>query len=168
MATRVPSVVVYTSLSVTVPTTWLRTAGVPFERRVTVTVSSPLVARSVNCPSLNFARTIHAHTRRGGILALGDGPEAAMKIAQELRECVLGFVEGRISLPDLQLWLAGHVQAIADAPDLHAEALNDEAWILIAEWLDSLRDERSVRAELQEFLASHAYAPKPPAVSPNQ
>ena len=76
-----------------------------------------------------------------------------MQIAQQLIEAVTAFVEGRIALSELQLWLAERVQAIADLNDPHTTELSHELWILVGEWLDGLRDEPDVRAELAEFLA---------------
>jgi hypothetical protein len=90
-----------------------------------------------------------------------------MKIAHELRERTAAFVDGRMSLPDLQLWLAEHIQAIADADDPHMTEWSDRAWILIGELLDGLRDEPSVRADLEEFLAPRAFPGARPALTPN-
>ena len=91
-----------------------------------------------------------------------------MNVAQELLDCATAFIEGRIALPELQLWLAGHVQVIADANDPRVTEFSHEAWILIGEWLDGLRDEPSVRAELREFLAQRASAAARPALTPKQ
>ena len=77
----------------------------------------------------------------------------AVRIAQALPEQVAAFIEGRASLSELQLWLAEYDQVIADADDARAAALSDYAWIFIGEWLDGLRDESSVRAELSQILA---------------
>jgi hypothetical protein len=76
-----------------------------------------------------------------------------MRIAQALPEQVTAFIEGRISLSELQLWLAEYDQAIADANDPGAAELSDHAWIFIGEWLDGLRDEPSVRVEMSQVLA---------------
>jgi hypothetical protein len=89
-----------------------------------------------------------------------------MKVAQELLGQVTAFVEGRTSLPELYLWLAEHVQAIAHADDPHAAELSDETWILIAEWTDNLRDEPSVRGELAEFLARRTSRSARPVSTP--
>jgi hypothetical protein len=91
-----------------------------------------------------------------------------MTVAQELPDCVAAFVEGRITLPDLQVWLSERVQAIADANDPRTTELSDEVWILVAEWLDCLRDESSVRAELTEFLAQRGSRSTQPALTPNR
>ncbi|HYU20567.1 MAG TPA: hypothetical protein VEQ11_17895 [Chloroflexota bacterium] len=91
-----------------------------------------------------------------------------MRVAQGLLERVIAFVEGRISLPEFQLWLAERVQRIADESDPHAAQWSDRAWILVGEWLDGLRDEPGVRAELKEFLGRQAPPRARPALTPNQ
>lgn len=91
-----------------------------------------------------------------------------MKIAQELRERTAAFVDGRMSLPALQRWLAEHVQEIADVDDPQTTEWSDRAWILIGEWLDGFRDEPSVRAELAEFLAQRSARSARPALTSNQ
>ncbi len=79
-----------------------------------------------------------------------------MKIGQELLARVTAFIEDRIPLSELQLWLAGRDQALADTEDPDSKELSDLLWIFIGEWLDCVRDESSVRAELIKVLAQQA------------
>jgi hypothetical protein len=91
-----------------------------------------------------------------------------MSVGQELLDTIAAFIEGRIALSDLQLWLAGHVQIVADAGDPDATELSDRAWIVVAEWLDGFRDEPNARAELAAFLRQRASEPTQPVVTASQ
>jgi hypothetical protein len=79
-----------------------------------------------------------------------------MPVVHGLEEKVEAVAEGRSSVEELRLWLGERVQAVADANNAHVTELSDRAWILVAEWLDGLRDESSVRCELSEALAELA------------
>ena len=75
-----------------------------------------------------------------------------MDLQRQFVEVVPACLAGERRLRDVFLWLASHVQAIADARNEALEALTDDAWLLIAEHDDGFRDEESVRTELSDLI----------------
>jgi hypothetical protein len=80
-----------------------------------------------------------------------------MHLADELRENLASYIRGEIPLSDVRLWLAGHVQAIADEDDPALDATEGLAWLLISEYDDRQRDESSIRFEMLRELADTGF-----------
>jgi hypothetical protein len=79
--------------------------------------------------------------------------ETTMDLKADLLRTVTACVEGQMSIRDLFLWLASHVQAIADSHDEALQAMSGELWLLLSERDADLRDEESVREDLQQLAA---------------
>ncbi len=77
-----------------------------------------------------------------------------MNLTHELQDVLTAYLDGRMPLEQLRLWLAAHVQALADAGDPEATRLADQVWIVLSELDYGHRDEAEVRAELQRELAA--------------
>lgn len=78
-----------------------------------------------------------------------------MSLAQELRDQIRAYVDGRASFYDLRVWLAAHVQAVyddADTSDQGVSTLSDRAWILMSEVDYGHWQESDLRAALDEFV----------------
>ncbi len=77
-----------------------------------------------------------------------------MNLTHALQDMLSAYLEGRMTLEQLRLWLAERVQVLADAGDSEATRLADQVWILLSEFDYGHRDEADVRAELQRELAT--------------
>jgi hypothetical protein len=77
--------------------------------------------------------------------------EGTVSLVQELQRELAAYVEGRAPLGDLRRWLGAHVPAIYDADEPEAQAIADEAWLLLSELDARERDEASVRAEVSRY-----------------
>jgi len=84
--------------------------------------------------------------------------EDKVHLAEELRDRVRAYVDGRSSLADLRGWLADHVQDVADTRDPELNELDGQAWILISEHDYGHRDEASIKAALRRSLQAHPAA----------
>jgi hypothetical protein len=89
-----------------------------------------------------------------------------MNLLFEVRDQVQAYLDGSQSLGDLDYWLAGYVQAIADADDERVRRLVGRAWLLIDELGYGHRDEASVRDELAAALQRLGLVPLPASLTP--
>lgn len=77
-----------------------------------------------------------------------------MNLTHALQDMLSAYLDGRMTLEQLRLWLAEHVQELPDAEDPEATRLADQVWILLSEFDYGHREEEDVRAELQRELAT--------------
>jgi hypothetical protein len=77
--------------------------------------------------------------------------EGDMSVLGELQDQLAAYVEGCASLETLCTWLGSHVAAIYEADEPEAQAIADDAWLLLSEWDARERTEERVRAELRRF-----------------
>lgn len=77
-----------------------------------------------------------------------------MNLTHELQDVLTAYLDGRMTLEQLRMWLAERVQLLADAGDASATHLADQVWIVLSEFDYGHRDEAEVRAELGRELAT--------------
>jgi hypothetical protein len=85
-----------------------------------------------------------------------------MDLTTDLRAQIHSYVEGRSTLEDLRMWLADHVQEIADAGSAELDELDGLVWVLISELDYGHRDEAEVRELLAEALNGQLSRPEEP------
>ena len=81
-----------------------------------------------------------------------------MAFSHEFESVIRSYLDGDLSLDELQDWLDAHVQATADSADPAAIELSDRAWILLSELGYGIRTDESVRAEFRQLLPSRCVA----------
>lgn len=81
-----------------------------------------------------------------------------MALTEEIRSEIEAVVHDERTLEDLRVWLAEHVQEVADLQNSEVENTADQAWMVLAEWFDGHRDEASTRGALAALIAAHAEA----------
>jgi hypothetical protein len=77
-----------------------------------------------------------------------------VNLTHALQDILSAYLDGRMTLEQLRLWLAEHVQVLAGAGDPEAAHLADQVWILVSECDYGHREEEDVRAELRRELAT--------------
>ena len=75
-----------------------------------------------------------------------------MHVLLEVQNNIRAYLEGTLSLDDLEDWLAEYALALDAAGDIEAQGLSARAWRLISEYGYGHRSEESVRAELSQLL----------------
>ena len=76
-----------------------------------------------------------------------------MSIATELLLNVSDYLSHRISLEELEYWLAPRLPLLLDAPDSVAGRIAGAIELYFAEFHDDLRTERSLRMSLRRYIA---------------
>lgn len=75
-----------------------------------------------------------------------------MDLAQELRDQIDAFIEGREPIGTLRDWLDLHVEAIEDAGVPELDVLTGNLWALLAELDYGHRSETDLRVDLRGHL----------------
>lgn len=76
-----------------------------------------------------------------------------MSLVPHLYAQLQAYLDGKISLWDVQDWLASGIEHVMAPEDPELQSVAGKAWLLIAEWQGGLRTEDRVRENLRELVS---------------
>jgi len=77
-----------------------------------------------------------------------------MDLVLEHKKSVRAYLDGMLSLSDLEDWLGRYAEAVDEVDDTRARQLYAKTWRVISEYSSAHRDEQSVRSELKKLVAA--------------